>query len=512
MFAVLFSKEIREHLMTFRFGAALITTFILIVVSAWVLGDDFNKRQTAYNRLAAHYKSELERVEVVSRVFPTLHRPPTVLSIFSQGENPNLGNIVQVRRWSVPRNATGSLSDNQFLAAYPTFDLLSIFTLVISLFGILFTYDSFSGERVNGTLKVICSYKVSRSSIFFSKFAAGVVVLAIPFVISLLSALLVLQFLHNITFSFMEWSALLAIVFGGILYGAIFVGMGMLSSAMFRNSSSSLVLSLLIWSLGVFLIPLAATNLSTAIQPLASEVEIDKFAEESDQAIEEKIDEMGNNFPWRKYGGASYGECALGGEGMYYGDASIGGYHYAREKSLLQEKEYSKRADDIWAIVEKHNVLKRKQREVSELLSFPAPAFHLRKAITALSGTHYEGYSRFMKAVRKYRTQMLANMRARGYFSNNNVKLLTQMSKKDLVAAGKYEERLKIRVAKGKEDPEYEYDFFTNPVDLSFLPPAPEDLEASDFETSIMPVAVMMIMLIILLVSSYFVFMRYDVR
>lgn len=510
MFAVLFSKEIREHLMTFRFGAALITTFILIVVSAWVLGDDFNNRQTAYNRLVEHYKTELEEARVVAHVFPNVHRPPTALSIFSQGENPNLGNVVEVRRWAVPRNATGSLSDNQFLAAYPTFDLLAIFTLVISLFGILFAYDSFSGERVNGTLKVICSYNVSRSNIFFSKFLAGVVVLAIPFLISLLSALLVLQFLHNISFSGEEWLALAAIVFAGILYGGIFIGIGMLSSSLFRNSSSSLVLSLLVWSLGVFLIPLSANNIASALQPLASEVEIDKFLEETNQAIQK---EQGKAIDFDKYlGQLNFNECSLGGEETYCADASYWGIKYITDLVLFQEDKYQKRADEAWSLVEKHNKLKRKQRELDSLLAFISPSNHLRQAVTALSGTHFNGYDQFLKSVRKYRTQMLNNMEQKGFFSGNALGLFSRLTRDMVDDPEGFDKRMNVIEKKMQTNPEYEEDYFAGPLDLSFLPQPPSGSERSDFETAITPITVMMIMLMILLLSSYFVFVRYDVR
>lgn len=509
MFGVLFSKEIREHLMTFRFGAALITTFVLVVVSAWVLGDDFSTRQTAYTRLSAHYQTQLQEARVISQVYPFLHRPPTALSIFSQGENPHLGNVVEVRRWSVPQNATGSLSDNQFLAAYPTFDLLSIFTLVISLFGILFTYDAFSGERVNGTLKVICSYKVSRSSIFFAKFTAGVVVLAIPFVISLLSALLVLQFLHNISFSGMEWVALISMVLVGILYGAIFVGIGMLSSALFRNSSSSLVLSLLVWSLGVFLIPIASGSISTTLVPLASSVEIDKFKEETLDAINEEQD---GYFDFDNFGPLSFMQCSLGGEGSYTMDASMGGINYLKELTIFNESRYQERASKIWSLMETHNALKTKQREASELLASPAPASHLRRAFTALSGTHYAGYDKFMKTARRYRAQMLSNMRQKGYFSDNTISFFSRLTEEQNSSPEKFEQRVAMYQKFKDDDESLEQYIWGTPLDLSFLPEFQGGSEKSDFEAVIQPAAVLALMLLILLLSSYFVFVRYDVR
>jgi len=60
MFRLLLKKEILGHLLTFRFAAALATTVTLVLVSMWVLGDDYLRRRDAYN-LAAEETARQDR-------------------------------------------------------------------------------------------------------------------------------------------------------------------------------------------------------------------------------------------------------------------------------------------------------------------------------------------------------------------------------------------------------------------------------------------------------------------
>ena len=108
MFLSLLFKEIRFHLLTFRFAAALITTLMLVVLSMWVLGDDYIRRRNTYNISVETTARQIEEVYVPSQISPTLYRPPSALSIFAQGEDRRFGNTLQVQRWEVPRRAEGS--------------------------------------------------------------------------------------------------------------------------------------------------------------------------------------------------------------------------------------------------------------------------------------------------------------------------------------------------------------------------------------------------------------------
>ena len=316
MFRVLLWKEIREHLMTFRFGAALITTFVLVLVSVWVLGDDFIRRRNLHNTLAKSYAESARELLTPSQLQPVVQRPPSALGIFAQGEDEHLGNAVTIRRWEVPRRADNSLTSNKLLASMPTFDLLTIFVIALSLFGVLLSYDGFSGEREHGTLKLICACPTTRGIVFAAKFVAGSVVLIIPFLLSFASGLAVLNFVHGIAFTGTQWLSIALMILAGLLYGSLFIAIGLISSALSNRSSTSLALALLFWVLGVVVIPSVGTGLASTA-PLEPPQEISRL----EQTTSSDIDARARRF-WRENNLelSSHGDSNIGGERPFWFD------------------------------------------------------------------------------------------------------------------------------------------------------------------------------------------------
>ncbi|HUX05882.1 MAG TPA: ABC transporter permease subunit, partial [Acidobacteriota bacterium] len=290
MFRVLLWKEIREHLITFRFAAALVTTFVLVVVSVWVLGDDFQRRRDNYTKISEEAARATGEVKIPSMLEPIVHYPPSPLGIFASGEEKALGNAVRIQRWEVPSEATDSLTDNPLLTAIPSFDLLAVFTLITSLFGIILTYDSITGEKERGTLRQMCATVAGRWRLYAAKFVAGVVVLSIPTILSFVSGLVVLRFIHNINFGSAQWFAIVFMLGAGLLFGAVFIALGLMCSALVNRSPTALILSLLLWALGVLIIPLGAVSLATAFHKLPPHSEIIKLQKVTADEVNAEID------------------------------------------------------------------------------------------------------------------------------------------------------------------------------------------------------------------------------
>lgn len=508
MFSILFLKEIRGHLMTFRFGAALITTFVLVVISAWVLGEDFKDQMNAYSRQVEHNKLSLANAPVPSAVFPVLFRLPSALSIFSQGETANLGNSVEIRRWSTPKSVSGSLRGNPLIKAYPAFDMATIFSIVISLFGILLSYDSISGERTAGTLKQICSFRVSRAAIYSSKFAAGAVVLAIPFIISLLLSLMLFQFVLNISFSPEEWISIGVMVFAGIIYGSLFIGFGLVCSSLTKHSSTSLLLSLLFWTMSVVLMPSIAKSIATVMTPLDSKSEITRFEEMRNEEIKK---EENNKFKM-DYGNVILIDSINNGEEYYTYDGSKDGLDILRDKSVFMESEHQKKAMEVWQLQEKRNSFKRKQKATAELISFLAPVSHLNNVFSSLAKTDYQTYELFLESARRYRTQMLANMRKKGYFSDDAESFFSSINASQNKSPEQFYQRLEELRGKFSSMEEFDSKKWSEPLDLSFLPSFQGAGQAVDFNSALYPFAVLFIMMILVYLFGYTIFLKYDVR
>jgi ABC-type transport system involved in multi-copper enzyme maturation permease subunit len=516
MLLPLLSKEIKLHLKTFRFSAALIVTFTLIILSVWVLGNDFVARSNLYLKLSESYKQGSESIFVPSQIKPVMHKPPTPLSIFAQGDERRLGNTVIFSRWSVPSEAVDHLTNNKLTADHISYDLMTIFALIISLFSLLLTYDAISGERETGTLKFICSFRLSRASIYSIKFLAGLIVISLPFLISFAGALLVLSFIHGIAFTAEQWIAKVLMVLSGLIYSAVFVAVGLLCSTIARRSSSSLVLALFFWALAVLLIPGAANGIAKYIAPLHPPEEIKHLELTTEAEVKKQLADYRQDATPYAGQGSWMGAWIVDENVAMFDTFSVAQYLQNVEYVRYQENLRQVEADRIWDAQKVRLKSEGDQAALADLISSISPSNQLQTAFTGLSGTSYEEYERFLDACRRYRQTILNDFSKRGYFDKNTHDFFMRMPRElfkteeqfdarwhnytPYIDAGIFEQAIK---ATG---------YFDKPLDEDFIPPFQYRGGRPDFNAAAWPIGLLFSMTVIAFLLGFTLFIRYDVR
>jgi hypothetical protein len=132
-------------------------------------------------------------------------------------------------------------------------DWVFIVGIIGSLMAFLLTYDAISGERESGTLKLILSNPISRSGLLLGKLLGSISVLFIAIGFGWIISLLILA-ATGIPFWKDPFSVLMIPILS-LLYLLLFVSLGLLISSLFRTSSSSLVVLLMIWAVFVVIMP-----------------------------------------------------------------------------------------------------------------------------------------------------------------------------------------------------------------------------------------------------------------
>ena len=72
-------------------------------------------------------------------------------------------------------------------------DWAFIIAYVLSLIALLFTFDSISGERESGTLRLTLANSVPRHAILLGKFLGALISISIPFMLAMLMNLLIIS-------------------------------------------------------------------------------------------------------------------------------------------------------------------------------------------------------------------------------------------------------------------------------------------------------------------------------
>ncbi len=165
--------------------------------------------------------------------------------------------------------------------AKPTLIFLLLFTATGKLFsfvqfigffgpliGIILGFDSINRERVSRTLSKLVSQPIYRDSIINAKFLTGVVIIAIVLVaIVLIISGLGLRLIGVVPGS-EEVLRLLIYLIISILYIALWLGISILFSVIFRSTATSALASLAVWIFFSFFVSLGAGVLADAVAPI----------------------------------------------------------------------------------------------------------------------------------------------------------------------------------------------------------------------------------------------------
>lgn len=125
--------------------------------------------------------------------------------------------------------------------------LITFISLFVPIIGIALGFDAINTEHTSGNLSRILSQPVFRDSVINGKFLAGMVTLSIMMATTLLIVSGQGIRMIGVAPTAEEVMRLFIYFFFAIIYGAFWIGLAMLFSALFRSVAISLLSSLAVW-------------------------------------------------------------------------------------------------------------------------------------------------------------------------------------------------------------------------------------------------------------------------
>ena len=280
MLSTLILKEIHETIINMRFLIATLLCLILIPLGMYVTLQDYNQRLTDYNRAQQLY---LQRSEgKVNATFKAEgFRPPSPLSVFAYGLEPFLPNkaVTSDSRYAFGESTQGLVEisnesglHNPLSVMFGKMDFLFNVGFVLSMFALISTFAGITGEREQGTLKLIVSNQVPRWTILLAKITGNFIVFLMPFLISSLIGIVILN-LSGI-FPMADggiFPAIIMILGVTVLFLFCMFTFGTLISVSTHHSIASIVSSLFIWVILTLVIPKLSPMIAQIIKPVESE-------------------------------------------------------------------------------------------------------------------------------------------------------------------------------------------------------------------------------------------------
>ncbi|MEM7584232.1 MAG: ABC transporter permease subunit [Acidobacteriota bacterium] len=261
MFGLILGKELREILTTPRFAATFAVVSLLILLAFGLGARNFAHARAQHEAATAENLRQMEGLTDWLRVQPSISLPPQPLASLVTGISNDIGRDVTVMGLGTLRASHSRYGEDPVLAVFRFMDLEFIFQVVLSLFAILFAFDLICGEKERGTLRLALSNAVPRSTWILAKLCGAVAALTLPLLVPLaLGGLLLVA--NGVPMTQADWLRLVLVVACGLLYVAATLGLSVLISTLTQRSSTSFLISLVVWVLLVLAIPRSSVLLA----------------------------------------------------------------------------------------------------------------------------------------------------------------------------------------------------------------------------------------------------------
>jgi ABC-2 type transport system permease protein len=273
MLSELIRKEIREILLSRKFAVTFGVMAVLTLLAFYSGALNYKTSLANYEAAVEGNRSQLDNLTREFRVVWQVFLRPQPLQAVVSGVSNDVGRSVFVGKWSTPSPRSSRFEEEPIYAVFRLLDLEFVVTVALSLFAIMFAFDSISGEKEKGTLALLLSNAVPRDNIILGKLIGSFVALGIPMLIPVLVGVLLLPVL-GVSVTGGEILRLGLILVGAGLYLGVFLSVSTLASCLTRRSSHAFLILLVVWILSVQILPRVLGGVSSRQVPVTSYAEI----------------------------------------------------------------------------------------------------------------------------------------------------------------------------------------------------------------------------------------------
>ncbi|MDZ7289470.1 MAG: ABC transporter permease [candidate division KSB1 bacterium] len=252
-------KELLEHFYSLKFRVVAVLCVGAIIASNLILLQDYQRRMEDYS---LNLPKE-GQARVVMK--------PSVLSVYANGLQKLMGRGYDLRPGSLLMFPSASILNLDFISSrFAVPDMAYLVRVLISFLAMLIAFDTFSGEKEQGTLRLFLSNSIPRTEVVVGKIVGNLLIILAPFTFSFCLGLLLILLFGGTSISTEEFARIAIFYIGSILYVAIFIMLAAAVSSRTRTSNTSLVACFFAWAILVFGIPNLSGTIARAISPLPS--------------------------------------------------------------------------------------------------------------------------------------------------------------------------------------------------------------------------------------------------
>ncbi|MCE2403146.1 ABC transporter permease [Candidatus Poribacteria bacterium] len=454
MLWLVIQREFVSNVLTSRFLIGLIVCLLSTAVAVFVQVDNYEKRLAGYNAAVQEAEAEAQKWELYYYIRPKAHRKPNPLGIFNVGAENFGANTVTIELAKPVFELTFPIggepaqkrgSDNPFLAMFLTIDVVFVFKIVLSALAILFAFNTISGEKEDGTLKLVLSNAIPRDMIVLGKYLGGMLSLFPIVLISLIVALVIALSSRVTDFDGNHISHIVLIFAVSLLYVSTWYLLGLLLSIWTKTPATTLILSMVIWVMLTIVHSNMATFVVEQFPPYQSKPEAayvqsaadvwDQFRKERDIYIKQRgYENLRDSIAWEPETRSERTNRFISFFDIGFGFYLIEGYIVRdidkADTSIFQEIlgyqeplriAYADKAEEILNRPAKERERNAKFADALSRISF-ADVYHF--AVGKIAGTDRQSYNNFIQDSRAYKRKIVEYLKDKEGFPMTRVRLI----------------------------------------------------------------------------------------
>ncbi|HLF14181.1 MAG TPA: ABC transporter permease subunit [Bacteroidota bacterium] len=274
MFATIVLKELKSILVSPKFPVTFAASSVLVLLSVFMGIREYRASLDQYQAAGALVQQEMRESRGWMALSNRVYREPDPMQIFASGVHNDVGRLSGISTWEPVKLSASAYSDDPIFALFRFIDFTFIVQVVLTLFAILFTYDSINGERESGTLQLMLSNAVPRAKVITAKFAGAWLGLVVPISVPVLLGISLLL-VYKVPMTLEHWVRLGFLIGASVLLFTFFIAFGILVSSVTRRSNISFLVCLVSWVALALIVPRAGMMMAGQVVKVPTDAEID---------------------------------------------------------------------------------------------------------------------------------------------------------------------------------------------------------------------------------------------
>jgi ABC-type transport system involved in multi-copper enzyme maturation permease subunit len=364
-------REFLDHVQSLQFMVLLVLSLVLFAGNGLVFVRSYGARTDAYQKKMAFMNSWKSTVRL------QLYRRPNQLTFVADGgDNGRPSEYYLLPGGQITAGAPNVRAFK--LPVVPPLDWSFIIGVLFSLYAILLGYNSVSGEKEQGTLRLVLSNPLGRVKLLTAKYVSILLVLLVPLLAGILVSLIIgaVSLPQLLTLANMSRAGLVFIL--ALAYVSLFAFLGLLFSALIPRSTLVLLALLTVWVVFSVVIPSSSVILGEKFSSAPREIQTARMFE---PMVGKELD-------------AKIAEIVKRAEG--------GGFKTEEDMRAAADQAFEEGQVKVKQFYEDFRRTQRQRLEVVRNLSRLSPAALFQYAAEGVIGSGPGGDDRFLRQVREY--------------------------------------------------------------------------------------------------------------